>query len=1500
MKYWLLILLFPFAASAQYQPLVGGSTDSATLSTRIGTANVVQTVRDGSFAGQWYWSASSTATPSATVVQVTGVSTGRWLKIAGGNGTGSPNTSVGGGYVIAKSGSNVVRTLIPGFGFQIDSASNTLNLYVDSNRVVPVPLTLITGGNLRYTPQGWQTGLTTLSEILDNDNCYNSNGYQICITANGVQITDTATGARNFVFGTNGIRNDYLSDGTGVARMLTVTNGVFGYQNIPSSGTSSTSGKVYPGVGLYQQNDSTLGFNKAYTDGFYPRLSLFYDDPAWINSLSYGKLTGTPTALSQFTNDAGYIKNITGLLQAGSNTTVTGNGTTGSPYVINGVAAGATYYAQAPLYKPNDSTFAITQAGSATNGYLSSTDWNTFNNKQDAGSGVTSFASRTGVVIPQKTDYSNYYLGNTGDQTLTEDGDVRFRINQTSANNSGIAFTLNNVGKFQQYMNSTGTALTVRSDAVGIGDILSMNQNSGASMFYKRVVIDSIYTGSNRLLLDSVSIKMVAPNYFLPASGVYDIIAIGDRALQNNTSNRNIAIGSKVLSSNTLGNQNTGIGSYALRQNTTGYDNVAVGYTSLDSNTTGCCNTGLGNYSLRNNTTGSRNTAIGETSLLFNKTGINNTSVGYGSSYYSGTGSYNIAIGQAAMSGLSASNPISGSYNLSIGNSTLLNLTTGSNNIALGYQAGNQDSSGSQNVYIGSQSGSLNPTGSGNVFIGYQSGRFLTNISNRLCINNSSTGSPLIYGEFDNRIMKINGQLQLAASVASDASSDSVLLKRTSDGAVVTRPLSYFSSGGSVGGSIPTLQQVSDAGSRITDGITTTTLDASGTLAYNSTDFSTATSTVSLGPGVGVYSISLSDGIEDKAASLSYKGILYPSYTTSERDALLYQLSLGQHIYNTDTEQDEVWDGTQWKAVGGSGGDMQPLTAGRGLNGNAYTGVSPVTWSMDTANSYTWNPQILSATTGPQLTLNSGTKSAKFSVNNGTGNLTIDTENPFATTTINGSLISNSLQTVFSITGKGGIRTSADIQASNFYAVGGSTTESTGGIGSLGGIGSSNFRNYFGGGVTSQTLITNNSYASGLFANNYVTTNGTNPIITSVAIKAPVVTGTGGTNVNLLYLEGIASGGTTGNYAIWSNSTSPSRFDGSVQITAGSPGVGKVFTSDANGLGSWQTPASGSGGGITTESDPTVPSYVKSITTTEKDNWNTAYGWGNHAGLYRPISYVPTWTQITGKPSFAVIATTGKYSDLIGAPSLSGYELLTNKSTNTSLGTSNSLYPTQNAVKAYVDDKIAMIGGGGSAGGVTSLTGSNNINVSSATGNVTVSLSNDVSITGTLGAGNVNATSGYIGSFNATTANTTNLQSNGYVKSKIKVVSGSYTVGDDDYGMAMLSGSSYTLPAASNVTTGTSRHLFFKNSSSGTTQLIYPASGQYINDGYATYGSGGMPLYPGETVEMFEQSGSFQTMRSSGALFQGVVTGTGGTNKYFQYKVGNNTYYLPAFASLPN
>ncbi|MEI6050789.1 MAG: DUF1566 domain-containing protein, partial [Bacteroidota bacterium] len=59
-------------------------------------------------------------------------------------------------------------------------------------------------------------------------------------------------------------------------------------------------------------------------------------------------------------------------------------------------------------------------------------------------------------------------------------------------------------------------------------------------------------------------------------------------------------------------------------------------------------------------------------------------------------------------------------------------------------------------------------------------------------------------------------------------------------------------------------------------------------------------------------------------------------------------------------------------------------------------------------------------------------------------------------------------------------------------------------------------------------------------------------------------------------------------------------------------------------------------GGITggvRETDPVfVSSPANHISNSNLNNWNTAFGWGNHAGLYRPIGYVPAWSEITSNP----------------------------------------------------------------------------------------------------------------------------------------------------------------------------------------------------------------------------------------------------------------------------
>lgn len=71
---------------------------------------------------------------------------------------------------------------------------------------------------------------------------------------------------------------------------------------------------------------------------------------------------------------------------------------------------------------------------------------------------------------------------------------------------------------------------------------------------------------------------------------------------------------------------------------------------------------------------------------------------------------------------------------------------------------------GADNTYIGNEAGKSNIVGVGGVSIGNQAGANETT-SNKLYIANSSTSDPLIYGEFDTPLVKINGAIETTATI---------------------------------------------------------------------------------------------------------------------------------------------------------------------------------------------------------------------------------------------------------------------------------------------------------------------------------------------------------------------------------------------------------------------------------------------------------------------------------------------------------------------------------------------------------------------------------------------------------------------------------------------------------------------------------------------------------------------------------------------------------------
>lgn len=131
---------------------------------------------------------------------------------------------------------------------------------------------------------------------------------------------------------------------------------------------------------------------------------------------------------------------------------------------------------------------------------------------------------------------------------------------------------------------------------------------------------------------------------------------------------------------------------------------------------------------------GRLNTFVGNNAGMSNVGGLWNTFLGYNAGKNS-SASGNTFVGRAA--GFNSA----GYSNLFLGNNT------------------GRDNTGFENTMVGAQSGFFSD-GSGHVFLGAFAGLGETG-DNKLYIDNSNTSTPLIYGEFDNDLVRINGKLEL-------------------------------------------------------------------------------------------------------------------------------------------------------------------------------------------------------------------------------------------------------------------------------------------------------------------------------------------------------------------------------------------------------------------------------------------------------------------------------------------------------------------------------------------------------------------------------------------------------------------------------------------------------------------------------------------------------------------------------------------------------------------
>jgi hypothetical protein len=276
----------------------------------------------------------------------------------------------------------------------------------------------------------------------------------------------------------------------------------------------------------------------------------------------------------------------------------------------------------------------------------------------------------------------------------------------------------------------------------------------------------------------------------------------------------NYYIGHKSGVKNTTGLYNSVLGYEAGLNNTEGFDNVFLGYQSGYSNTVGRYNVFLGfkaGYSTVGEiqTTpwlieyGSCNVFIGTESGFSNVSGFANVFLGNNSGYYNISGTDNTFIGHCAgeensdglgnlyLGGFAGRHNLSGWYNVNVGFYSG-NKNTQNGNTFLGAYAGENNILGQNNTFAGNGAG-MNSTGSSNVFVGFQAGANETG-NGRLYIANSSTNSPLIYGNFSagtvglgttapTQTLDVNGNARFR-SIGSDAFAYNLSI--TTDGTLTT------------------------------------------------------------------------------------------------------------------------------------------------------------------------------------------------------------------------------------------------------------------------------------------------------------------------------------------------------------------------------------------------------------------------------------------------------------------------------------------------------------------------------------------------------------------------------------------------------------------------------------------------------------------------------------------------------------------------------------------
>lgn len=368
-------------------------------------------------------------------------------------------------------------------------------------------------------------------------------------------------------------------------------------------------------------------------------------------------------------------------------------------------------------------------------------------------------------LMDAKTDANSIYIGyqsgvnNDGNNANTALGSKSMKDNTAGHHNTALGYTsLNNstsgsnnvaIGDYTLGASVSGNQNTAIGSAAGS----SIGENASGNVFIG-FEAGKLEDGSNKLYIENSDSQspLIGGNFETDEVTINGDLNISDNLyVTDNISTEALKITGgeiaegKILTSDAEGN--------ALWQN------PIAGVESLNDLTDAATTTSslyIGESSGENDEDSQYNVAIGKQTLQANTTGKSNAALGYGALANNTTGEGNTAIGSASM----ATNQ-TGSDNLAIGQTTLA-FNNGYNNTAVGNRALLMNT-GNENTAIGQGAGQNSDNSSGNVFLGYNAGKEET-ASNKLYIENSASSTPLIKGDFENDEVEVYGDFDVHGS----------------------------------------------------------------------------------------------------------------------------------------------------------------------------------------------------------------------------------------------------------------------------------------------------------------------------------------------------------------------------------------------------------------------------------------------------------------------------------------------------------------------------------------------------------------------------------------------------------------------------------------------------------------------------------------------------------------------------------------------------------------